>query len=1104
MVDIGTIGDWNMQGLPADNLSIQNGILVTRSSRFPLMIDPQGQALNWIRKREAANVPMWGQVAITDPKLKDKLEFCMSDGLALIVIGVEEEIDPMLDPVLEKQILVKGKRKFINVSDKMMDYDDKFMMYFITRLPNPNFSPELQAKTTVVDFTVTQKGLEDQLLGKVIGREQKALEDQLNGVLEELNNNTKSLMALDASLLERLTSNSGNLLEDEELIGVLANTKAKAAEVNQKLSAAADTKGSIAEKREQFRPVATRGSVMYFAIVEMSNVNCMYQTSLTQFLVLFMESMEKAEKASLASKRVANIIETMTYLVYRYINRGLYEADKLAFVVLVTLKIMITAGMLKSSDMTSFLRGGAALDINSVRRKPFNWLSNEAWLNIVDLSSSQKFFAELPNDMVSNEAMWRRWYEDNEPEAINIPDYESRIFEVKDIGPFLKLLLVRALRMDRCKIMCRWFVRNISEMGPAFVEPVTDTIESIYDGMVSHTPVIFLLSIGADPTEAIEGLARKRKLPSPAVISMGEGQEPVAVKAMQSGAANGTWVLLQNCELGLDLMATMEEFLEKLKEGMDPNFRLFITALPEPTFPLGLLQMSTKVTNEPPAGLKAGVLRSYTVIVDQDRLERVDTGAAQWRQLLFALCFLHSIVQERRKFGSLGWCIPYEYNNGDLNACILFLEKHLYNGSISWPTFQYMVSEAQYGGKITDNLDRRLFKTYVSRFLNPDTVSDGFSFNPRVPIFKIPDNFVYKVDNFESIGLYHNYIKTMPEIDSPEIFGLHPNADLTFRVKEVNALFGTLGDTQPKGGGGGGDGMSREDIAAEKALDILNRMPEDYVEEEYKVKIQKLGGLTIPLNIFLFQEIQRLQNVIAKVNFTLKQMRLAINGEVVMTEELLDCITFIYDAKVPRQWLFTVAGDEFSWILPTLGLWFSSLLLRDDQDRTWLTTNRPNSYWLTGFFNPQGMLTAMKQEVCRRHQKDANKWALDDIVYRTEVMHMEKFEQVKQPPQEGCYIHGLFLEGAAWSKDHQQIWESEPKILYVPLPVLHVSANLKSEETRLRKDAYGPQGPYECPCYKYRSRTDRFFIFYVNLKCSVEKNPSFWTLRGVGLLCNTD
>ena len=194
--------------------------------------------------------------------------------------------------------------------------------------------------------------------------------------------------------------------------------------------------------------------------------------------------------------------------------------------------------------------------------------------------------------MGANEAMWRRWYEDNEPENMNIPDYEVKMGEIPVIGPFLKLLVIRCLRVDRCLLMCRWFVRNIEDMGPKYVEPVTDTIEQIQGQMIAKTPVIFLLSTGADPTESIELLARKKKLPPPTVVSMGEGQEPIAVKAMQNAAANGTWVLLQNCELGLELMVVMEEFLIKLTESMDPNYRLFITALPDPAFPLGLLQMS--------------------------------------------------------------------------------------------------------------------------------------------------------------------------------------------------------------------------------------------------------------------------------------------------------------------------------------------------------------------------------------------------------------------------------------------------------------------------------------------------------------------------------
>eukprot|EP00985_Skeletonema_marinoi_P019833 scaffold11509_cov105-Skeletonema_marinoi.AAC.1 len=724
LADVGTIGDWNMDGLPTDPLSIQNGILVTSSTRFPLLVDPQGQALNWIRNKETSNLPSWnGQhvVELSDSKLKDKLEFCMGDGKSLIIVGVEDEIDPMLDPVLEKQFIKKGSRMYVNVSDKMMDYDPNFKLYFITRLPNPSFSPELQAKTTLIDFTVTQKGLEEQLLGKVISKEQKALEEQLTQVLEEVNANTKSLMLLDASLLERLTSNTGNLLDDEELVSVLANTKAKAAEVNSKLIAADETRSNIAEKREQFRPAATRGSVLYFSIVEMSLVNVMYQTSLVQFLELFMGSMDKAGKATLASKRVSNIIETMTYMTYRYINRGLYEQDKLTFVLLVTMKILVAAGHLKNSDVTLLLRGGAALDINSVQKKPFQWMSDEVWLNIVQLCESNQFYSNLIKDIVANESEWRNWFEDNQPEQVPIPDYEQRLTDESDIGPFLRLLLVRCLRLDRSILMCKEFIRNTKQMGASFVEPVTDTIEMVYDDMEPEVPVIFLLSRGSDPTDGIIELCRKKKLPPPAVISLGEGQEPVALKAINAGIVNGTWVLLQNCELGLGLMNEMESLINKLKGGMDPNFRLFITALPNPEFPLGLLQMCSKVTNDPPAGLRAGLLRSYTpgVMVDQDRLERVDTPL--WRQLIFALCFLHSIVQERRKFGPLGWCIPYEYNNGDLQSCMLFLEKHLYNGEISWGTFQYMVSDVQYGGKITDSLDVRLFRTYTKEWLTERT-----------------------------------------------------------------------------------------------------------------------------------------------------------------------------------------------------------------------------------------------------------------------------------------------------------------------------------------------------------------------------------------------
>ena len=212
-----------------------NASLTHTFHRYPLLVDPQGQALAWIREHEKDRLPGFGVTTLGHPKLREQLEFCMCEGKALIISGVENEIDAMLTPVLEKQIITKAKSKYINVSDKLCEYVEEFMLYMTTRLPNPHFSPEDQAKTTMVDFTVTQKGLEEQLLGRVIGKEQKSLEEQLTMVVQEVTGNTKALLKLDQLLLERLSANTGNLLDDEELIEVRTRARARTNTHNTKI-----------------------------------------------------------------------------------------------------------------------------------------------------------------------------------------------------------------------------------------------------------------------------------------------------------------------------------------------------------------------------------------------------------------------------------------------------------------------------------------------------------------------------------------------------------------------------------------------------------------------------------------------------------------------------------------------------------------------------------------------------------------------------------------------------------------------------------------------------------------------------------------------------
>jgi dynein heavy chain len=412
-----------------------------------------------------------------------------------------------------------------------------------------------------------------------------------------------------------------------------------------------------------------------------------------------------------------------------------------------------------------------------------------------------------------------------------------------------------------------------------------------------------------------------------------------------------------------------------------------------------------------------------------------------------------------------------------------------------------MVSEVQYGGKITDDLDRRMFNTYAARWLNPTVLEDDFSYTPGTPLAPIPENFNYLIHDALEIESYRKYAATFPDIDSPELFGLHPNADLTFRVKEVTALIDTLAETQPKASGGKG-GKSLDELVIEKCDELLEKLPDDYVEDDYVSKIRRLGGMSKPSNIFLYQEIQRFQRVIASVRHTLKQIKLAVNGEVVMTAELQGAMQDIFNAKVPKFWLVTPGGDEFSWLLPNLGQWFASLLERDSQLRSWLETKPPVAFWMTGFFNPQGFLTAMKQEVTRRHKREG--WALDNVVYHVEVTDMLHFDSVKEEPAEGVYVHGLWMEGARWDRKEGTIVESEPKKLYAAMPVLYVSG-LKNTLVSSKKDIYSPTGlaPYMAPVYRYPSRTDRYLIFVVPIPTRGQV-ADHWTLRGVALLTLTN
>ena len=364
----------------------------------------------------------------------------------------------------------------------------------------------------------------------------------------------------------------------------------------------------------------------------MALVNNMYQTSLVQFLERFDYSMAHSDKNLITQKRIFNIIEYLTYDIYKYASRGLYETHKYLFVLLMALNIDLERKTISHHEFQTFIKGGAALDINACPEKPFKWITDMTWLNLVQLSSIYRF-RDILDQITNNEKGWKIWYSKDSPEEETIPDGYTSFDE------FRKLLLIRSWCPDRTLSQCRKYLT--SSLGSKFADPVIVNYDILLEESRPLTPIVCFLSMGSDPTPNIEALAKKNGIKCRA-ISMGQGQEIHARKLIMESLESGSWVLLQNCHLGLEymneLMLQIME-LEKIGEGFHEYFRIWITTEPHISFPITFLQMSIKYTNEPPSGVKAGLKRTYGAM-NIDMLEYNDSPL--YIPLIFAVSFLHT------------------------------------------------------------------------------------------------------------------------------------------------------------------------------------------------------------------------------------------------------------------------------------------------------------------------------------------------------------------------------------------------------------------------------------------------------------------------------
>uniref|UniRef100_A0A4W3K7X4 Dynein axonemal heavy chain 17 n=1 Tax=Callorhinchus milii TaxID=7868 RepID=A0A4W3K7X4_CALMI len=1065
------IAAWNNEGLPSDRTSSENATILCNTERWPLIVDAQLQGIKWIKNKYGDNLKT---IRLGQKGYLDSIELAISNGDTLLLENIGESVDPVLDPLLGRNTIKKGK--FLKIGDKEVEFHPKFRLILHTKYFNPHYKPEMQAQCTLINFLVTRDGLEDQLLAAVVAKERPDLED-LKAQLTKQQNEFKILLKqLEDSLLARLSEASGNFLGDTALVENLETTKQTATEIEHKVAEAKITEIKINVARENYRSTAMRASLLYFIMNDLNKINPIYQFSLKAFHVVFEKAIQRSVPADEVNQRVVNLTDEITFSVFIYVTRGLFESHKLIFTAQVAFQVSIMKKEVNFMELDFLLRFPYKVGFIS----PVDFLSNQGWGGILFLSEMNEF-KNLDSDIEGSANRWKKIVESEAPEKEKFPQ------EWKNKGAMEKLCMMRCMRPDRMTYAVSHFVEE--KLGAKYVEGRSIEFAKSYEEASPSIPIFFILSPGVDPLKDVEALGKKLgftldngKFHN---VSLGQGQEIVAENALEVAADEGHWVILQegrwslpsNIHLVARWLNTLDKQVEFYSTGSNDSYRVFMTAEPAGCpeahiIPQGLLENSIKITNEPPTGMHANLHKALDLFT-QDTMEMC-TKESEFKCVLFALCYFHAVVAERRKFGAQGWNRSYPFNNGDLTISVNVLFNYLEaNPKVPWDDLRYLFGEIMYGGHITDDWDRKLCRTYLEEYIRPEML-DGELY--LAPGFPIPPNSDYNG--------YHNYVDEMLPPESPYLYGLHPNAEIGFLTVMSEKLFRTVLELQPKETSAEGAVVgykqnlkcSNFGLQLKAILDeIVEKLPDAFNMHETMAKVEE----RTPYIVVAFQECERMNILTTEIKRSLKELDLGLKGELTITADMEELSNSLFLDSVPDTWTQLAYPSLFG-----LATWFADLILRIRELETWTADFAlPNAVWLAGFFNPQSFLTAIMQSMARK-----NEWPLDKMCLAVEVTKKVK-EDMTSPPREGAYIHGLFMEGARWDKASGAIAEAQLKELTPSMPVTFIKA--------IPVDRQETKNIYECPVYKTRIRGPTF-VWTFNMK--TKEKSAKWVLAGVAIL----
>jgi dynein heavy chain len=1088
------------------------------------------QGIVWIKEKEKQNnlqITRLGKHGMTNV-----IEMAIENGYAVLIENMDEQVDAILGPVIARNYIRRGKNKILKFGGKDLQLSDKFRLFMHTKLANPHYPPEIQAEATLINFTVTEDGLGDQLLTLVVGKERPDLAKMKIELIQQQNEFKIKLKELEDGLLFKLANAQGDILADIELIENLETSKRISVEIKEKVAIAQVTEVKINEASEAYRAVASRGALIFFLMNDLNKIHTFYMYSLESFVIVIKRAIDalgledkknftakateaiaeggdkpadakpeehkegaepgspekKAEgadkpiEAAVAlsprslNKRVDRLTESVTYVSFSYIRRGLFERHKLIVASMLCLRIQQRMGKLSADEVNHLVTGKIELKVPPIPDPVRSFINDQMWMGCVALEqipALQGFLASLESDSLQ----WKKWYGEERAESSDLPK------QFKELPKFYRLLLLRAMRQDRISSALYLYVAET--MGERYVEQQPFSMEETFKETSAITPIFFVLFPGVDPTPDVEKIGVIHDITSSngkfVNISMGQGQENRARDAIAKAAKDGTWIMLQNVHLMENWLKLFESYLEKAAESCkgDSTYRCFISSEPPglpsmKIIPESILQNCVKVANEAPQDLKANLRRAYAKF-NEEKIHK-STKPNEFKAILFGLCMFHSLVSGRKKFGSQGWSRNYNFNDGDLTICADVLHNYLERYDVvPYDDLRYIYGEIMYGGHITDNWDRRTCNTYLRVLIRPEILTKDFNLTQG---FKSPDpsRFDYEA--------YRKYIEEKLPQESPQMFGMHPNAEIGYLTTMCETIFSTIVDVQ---GGGSSGGGKKDDGVMGILTDLKNRLPKSYNMLDVVGRIKEKN----PYIVVCLQECERMNGLLFEIERSLKELEMGLQGALNITDAMEGLSRSLQLNRVPEVWEKNAYPSR-----KTLAPWFIDLIDRTNQLHEWSKEMViPKSLCIAFLFNPMSFLTAIMQVTAR-----LKGLPLDDMVLQTNVTTMKDASEVVVYAENGFFCHGLWLEGAAWelgaAGNEGYLTDAKLKELHPKLPVVNVIAVTKKEKKSIAQ--------YQSPCYVTSGRGPTY-VFTANLQMeSEDTDPNKWVLAGVALLMSDD